>query len=1411
MLSLLKKSILCIILYLSCIFPVSSQNFSTLGDRFWLGFMENYSGPTLYVYISSDVNTTGTISIPLQGWTQNFNVTAGTTTEIQVPTGQGQTIGSGIFPNGILVETEENVAVFALNYEGYTSDATVVAPVNTLGNHYYVMAYKDNQTFSSSSEFLIVAAYDNTTIEIVPSVNTLNGNAANVPFQVTLNAGQVYQVQSNGDLSGSLVTSFDSGDGCKDFALFAGNICTGVICPYCDHLNEQMFPTSTWGMTYVLPPLLTRANDRYRVQASVNGTQISINGGAAINLNAGQHHQFNTGQATVVTSNNPISVYQFSMGSDCDGTNSDPFTINLSPVEQTLKVITFNAFTSNVITNYYLNVVTTTANTNLATLDGNNIGGQFTPFPSNPTYSYARLNITQGNHTLASDSGVVGYVYGYGNDESYGYSAGANLSDLRALIRYQVGEYTEQDSIVFICPGDTINFIGEGDSSIISWEWFMGDSLNTYYTEDTISHVYDDYGIYEVKLIVERLNMCSKDTVTQVMEVTGPRVHIVEQDSFCYGAGININVSGGETYEWSTGDTTDNIFVNPENDTLYWVYAIDSLCPGMPDTVHISVVNTATDFYQAPVCPGEVTSFTDLSILGNDTISNWYWDFGNNNTDTVQNPTFTFDSNGVYPIKLVIESGIGCKDSIEKTLDYNPLPIAAMQLDSACRNEDLVFLDSSRVDSGSIIAWQWDLGDNTISTDQNPVYSYDSAGYFDIQLVVWTDSACTDTAFGQLRIYELPDAGFYADPVCFGLESIFTDTSSSNDGTLDYWQWSFGDGDTLTGQQQQHLYDSAGIYNVQLIVNNSFLCADTILQQVEVFARPDADFNASDVCLNDSTVFNSLSSIDIGTLANCTYNLGDGNSSNDCDFSYAYLSPDIYDVELITVSDSGCADTTVKAVEVFHLPEAAFGFDDHCFNDTTQFSDSSQIQSGSILDWYWEFGDNSTSISSSPDHFYAAPDTYSVNLVVSSNHLCTDTATEEIVIFPLPVADFEVDPVCFGDTSIFNNLSSISSGSIIANEWDFSEGNASSQSDPNHNFTEHGTYPVTLQIESDQGCRDTISKDAVVYSLPDVNFTFNNVCLEDSAFFINESAVEDGQIISYEWDNSGMHFSSQTDYSYLFPDSGLYNIKLRAQSSFGCVDSSEADIEIYPLPKFSHYIEPACFGENDGEIIIIPKGGTFPYEINWTDGENIFVREELYSGTYSFTISDKYSCATDSSLYVDQPDHPVILQVEPDSTEIIFGTEVELYVSGNYDPHLNYEWLNPVRLTCSDCQDPVADPLEYILYTVEATDTQGCKGIAKAEVFVKFDYIFFAPTAFTPNGDGNNDTFKVYARGVKNIELNIFNRWGELLFETHDIENGWNGLYRGELLNPDVFVYHVVIEYLNGYKKSHRGSFTLIR
>ena len=243
-------------------FSCSAQTFSTKGQDFWLGFMQNYSGPTLSVYISSDVNTSGMVEIPLAGWSQAFSVTANTTTQVQVPTNLAEATATEVIENkGIHVTANDPVNVYALNYEEYTSDAAVILPVPTLGIEYYAMAFNTAVlTGTLPSELLIVAAENGTQVEITPSVNTMGGNSAGVPFTITLNQGEVYQVKADpGDLTGTRIIAVGS---CKRFAVFSGNICTDVWgCNYCDHLYEQMYPVTTWGKGYITVPFLTRNQD----------------------------------------------------------------------------------------------------------------------------------------------------------------------------------------------------------------------------------------------------------------------------------------------------------------------------------------------------------------------------------------------------------------------------------------------------------------------------------------------------------------------------------------------------------------------------------------------------------------------------------------------------------------------------------------------------------------------------------------------------------------------------------------------------------------------------------------------------------------------------------------------------------------------------------------------------------------------------------------------------------------------------------------------------------------------------------------------------------------------------------------------------------------------------------------------
>lgn len=409
----------------------------TKGTDFWLGYMDNHvnssSQAALQLFVSSPTNTSGTVEIPLLGWSQNFIVNGGVTTTLTVPLNLGKHLLNDVIEQrGVHLTTMDTVSVFAINFERYSADGTKILPIQSLGTEYMISAYMGLTGFSGyHSSFLIVSTRDGTQVEITPSVPTLGGNPAGVPYVVNLDQGETYQVKGSSggaDLSGTTIVGTDTSGTCRPFAVFSGARCTNVPsnCSACDHVFEQNYPTPNWGSKYYLVPFMAASTYTYRIIARDNGTVVNVNGGAPINLNAGQVYEQNSEPGAVcITSNNPVNVTQFMEGVTCTGAG-DPAMLILNAEDQKIDEVTFATVTSTVITQHNLNIIIDNSAVGTLTLDGVLVNpASFTTFASCPSHAYAQIPIAQGSHTLASPQGFTAYVYGTGSAESYAYSVGS--------------------------------------------------------------------------------------------------------------------------------------------------------------------------------------------------------------------------------------------------------------------------------------------------------------------------------------------------------------------------------------------------------------------------------------------------------------------------------------------------------------------------------------------------------------------------------------------------------------------------------------------------------------------------------------------------------------------------------------------------------------------------------------------------------------------------------------------------------------------------------------------------------------------------------------------------------------------------------------------------------------------------
>ena len=407
-----------------------NASLDTKGTDFWIAFPGNLSGGGYYqaLFITSDVNTSGTVDIPGIGFSTPFSVTANTVTTVTFPT-LIDVQGNDVITNlGIHVTSLQEVTVYGLNRRDATTDAYLSLPLDILGTDYLVLGYM-NVNIVNANQFLVVATANGTAVTITTTV-TVGGRIAGVPYVINMNQGETYLLRDpNGhpsDLSGTKIVSN------LPIGVYGGHQCANIPFGYvaCDHIVEMIPPNSTFGKNFLTVPLATRLNgDVWRIMASDNTTTVTINGAAQPVINSGQYIEtVLTGNSTI-TSDKPVLVAQYSPSSSFDGVTSDPFMMLIPPFEQFLAAYTVSTPASGFAINF-INVVAPNAVIGTLALDGVPVPAvNFTPIGVSG-YSGAKLPVNAGTHNLAATLPFGCFVYGFDSYDSYGYPGGQALSQI---------------------------------------------------------------------------------------------------------------------------------------------------------------------------------------------------------------------------------------------------------------------------------------------------------------------------------------------------------------------------------------------------------------------------------------------------------------------------------------------------------------------------------------------------------------------------------------------------------------------------------------------------------------------------------------------------------------------------------------------------------------------------------------------------------------------------------------------------------------------------------------------------------------------------------------------------------------------------------------------------------------------
>ena len=401
------------------------------GDDFWVMFPGNLGTATLPLYITSGVNTSGTVSIPGLSFTTNFNVTAGVITTVNLPTTASVTSSDVVQSKGIHIVANDDITVYGFSVVPYTTDAFLAFPTDAIGKDYTIMAYK-NVNIVNATQFGIVAAESGTTtVTITPSVTT-GSRTAGVPYNISLTQGQTYMLRNTGSSPNDLTSTTISAD--KKVAVFGGHQCSNIPSGsvyYCDYLVEQLPPNSAWGTEFATVPLFGRSGDTFRIMAQQAGTTVSINGSSVATLGAGQFYESVLTGYNKITANNPILVGQYSNSGTYDNAvNADPFFLLVPPTDQFLTDYRVNCGTPNIAVNY-INIIAKTTQTSTVTVDGSGVG-PWTVIPGT-SFSGIRVPVSAGQHSVNSTFPIGVFVYGFGIDDSYGYLGGQSFSPVATV------------------------------------------------------------------------------------------------------------------------------------------------------------------------------------------------------------------------------------------------------------------------------------------------------------------------------------------------------------------------------------------------------------------------------------------------------------------------------------------------------------------------------------------------------------------------------------------------------------------------------------------------------------------------------------------------------------------------------------------------------------------------------------------------------------------------------------------------------------------------------------------------------------------------------------------------------------------------------------------------------------------
>ena len=646
-----------------------------------------------------------------------------------------------------------------------------------------------------------------------------------------------------------------------------------------------------------------------------------------------------------------------------------------------------------------------------------------------------------------------------------------------------------------------------------------------------------------------------------------------------YGGSITkweYSENGGVTWNDSLTSLASFSYSNLSKTTWFRAQVQAGVCGSTySDTAIITIFSEPVVNFTTPrTCQDKVVGFQNLTIKGNN--NQYTWAFGNGNSSNLQNPQYAYSSADTFSVTLTALTTDNCSASLTQSIIIDSIPMVAFTKMDICQGDTVDFRNISTPVGGTS---SWSFGDGGSSTLYSPKYKYGSEGNYLVGLTFKSPNGCEVLKSQNIHVHAQPVTAFSHPRISEKKAYQYTNSSAISTGTLGY-QWNFGNGSSSIVQNPSHMYNDTGRYSVSLVSFTQY-CRDTLVKVVVANPLPKADFNASNLCQNDSTLFTNTSTISKGSIS-FRWDFDDGTFSTVTNPKHRYATAGNYRVELLVTSDSGFASTIIKNVTVNPKPSVNFSTVSGCEKDTTRFKNLSTINGGT-LSYIWDFGSSAAGSATTDAQFaYRNGGKYGVKLTAVSNSGCIDSLVDSIDVHFLPTVKWSADTVCKGTSTVFSDSTIVSGGRAGSFNWEFGNGTGTNIRNPLYAYTNHGTFIAKLKVTSNFGCTDSLIKNVIVHALPVANYSVSNACERDSINYTNTSFHPSSSAISYRWDfgSSGAN-SSNASPKFAYARSGTFTAKLVVNTtSTSCADSISKLITIHPraIPSFS--VSGVCNGSS---------------------------------------------------------------------------------------------------------------------------------------------------------------------------------------------------------------------------------------